>query len=417
MGARRYGEAARTLGRVGESALKKHALLREGIARDLAGEPGAAETLLKCLAATPEDPETIHAAGTALSTSRFNVHLAIATVLQKQLLDGEAIHHLEECLRREHETDPTTIGRTRLDLAYARMREGSFDERSWALHESRWSKIPKSLDPPMRFGDPTGKTVMVYGEQGFGDTIQFSRYVRALKEHGAKKTILVVRRELKRLFSEQSWADEVVESGEPHSPYELHLPVMSLPHALGIGGNLERYSEPHLAPNPRLAEEWNRRLPPGPRIGIAWRGNPRKNEPEEIRKRMERRNVPLHDLLAAIPENAQIISLQKENGESHPRVHDPMPDAADYLDTAAIVANLDAVVCVDTSVAHLGASMGKPTIVLSRRDSCWRWGDDERTATRWYPSMTLIRQETVGDWGPALRRLGRRLGRQNFPLA
>lgn len=405
MGLGRHREAIAQLARVGRSPLKKHALLKEGIARSLLEDPQALQTLRYCLEITPDTPETIALAGTRHTISRFKVHLALATILQKQLLDADAIPHLEECLRREHESDPDSVGRTRLDLAYARMREGLFDERSWLLHENRWSKIPKTLDPPVRFADPKGKTVMVYGEQGFGDNIQFARYLKGLKEMGAGKTILVTRRELKRLFSEQPWTDEVAESGEPHPPYDLHLPIMSLPHLLGIGGDLERYSEPYVAPNTGLATRWKTKLPAGTKIGIAWKGSPRNDEPEEIRKKMERRNVPLHQLLKSIPEEMQVISLQKDNKETHPRIHDPMPETTDYLDTAAIVANLDIVACVDTSVAHLGASMGKPTIMLSRRDSCWRWGKDEKTAPRWYPSMTIIRQETPGDWTRELARL------------
>lgn len=152
-----------------------------------------------------------------------------------------------------------------------------------------------------------------------------------------------------------------------------------------------------------MAKKWAEKLPAGSKVGIVWKGNPRKGENKEIQDKMLRRNIPLHDLVESIPGNFKIISLQKDGGETHPRVQDPMDEAKDYHDTAAIVENLDLVVGVDTSVIHLAGAMGKPTVMLSRKDACWRWGKGSETP--WYPSMIILRQEKMEDWESVLDRL------------
>lgn len=411
--------AAKVLSLVSEtSRFKRVALLNEGIALSLADDERATETLGKALLKAPDTPEEVDTSRIKYKTSKAKAHFALAQQLQKTLDDPGAMEHLEGCLSRKGEMTWSGINpdHVRLDLAYARMREGIFDERSWLLHESRWFRVPTKKNPPTNFSDPKGKTALIHMEQGMGDNIQFVRFIRILKERGAK-TILKARKSLLSLMSRMSFVDQTVDEELPDPPHDLHLHTMSLPHLLGLGGEIGKCSEPYISPDPELAKDWSSRLPDGPKVGIVWKGNPRKGEDQEIQKKMQRRNIPLTDLVASIPDNFKIISLQKDNSEVHPRVHDPMENVADYHDTAAIVENLDLVIGVDTSVIHLAAAMGKPTVMFSRRDACWRWGKDEQTATRWYPSMTMIRQETTGDWEVPLRRLADELGRQKTLLA
>lgn len=402
--ARTPSTAAKVLSLVPEtSRFKSVALLNEGIALSVAGLPNASETLERALRQTRGTREV----GTGLmkyKTSCAKVHFALAQHLQKLLDDRGAILHLEDCLRLQEEMkwsgiDPDHV---RLDLAYARMREGIFDERSWLLHESRWFRVPKRKDPPTNFSDPNGSTVLVHMEQGMGDNIQFVRFMKILKEKGAK-TVLKARRPLLSLMSRMPFVDQAIDEDLPDPPHDLHLHTMSLPHLLKIGSKTGRCSEPYIHPDPELVKEWSGRLPDGPKVGIVWKGNPRKGEDQEIQKKMQRRNIPLPELVAGIPDKFKIISLQKDSSETHPRVHDPMDEVKDYHDTSAIVENLDLVVGADTSVIHLAAAMGKPTVMLSRKDACWRWGKGSETP--WYPTMKILRQEETGDWGPVLGRI------------
>lgn len=379
------------------SPLHAVATLNRGICEGILGLEEAAETLKKNLLLTPET-HAVHREGKiSYSWNRTMVHHALATILQKTGRDAEAIEHLEKALGRlEPGTDPHRI---RLDLAYARMREGIFDERSWLLHESRLHKIPGLLDPPANTVDPEGKTVMVYAEQGMGDNIQFARYLRPLRDK-ARKVVLVTHEPLREIFI--PLADEVVTTGEPHPPHDIHLPIMSLPHLLKIGSDIDKWNEPYVRPSSRKIEDWGNRLPPGRKVGIVWKGGKRTTG-DEIARKMDRRDLPKEALLAAIPEGFVKISLQIPR-ESVPGMHDPTGDVRDYHDTAAIISHLEVVVSPDTSVAHLAAAMGKPTLVPSRKDACWRWGKSTGE-TPWYPNMKIFRQERMLDWNEPLRRL------------
>ena len=371
----------------GHSPLHPVALLDRGIAESLAGLPDGIGTLERALRIMPHAPAGRREGRMLYSWSMEAARLALATALQKEGRDGEAIPYLERC------GGP----RSRLDLAYCRMREGIFDVRSWELHESRLGLLPGYLDPPKTEGSPDGKTVMVYAEQGMGDNIQFARYLGPLRER-AGKTILVTREPLKEIFADL--ADEVVAEGEPHSPYDMRLPVMSLPHLLGLGR--EMWRGPYLKPSKKKADEWRERLPPGRKVGIVWKGG-RRTSGDEVERKMRRRDLPKDPLLDAIPDGFVKISLQLPT-ETAPGTHDPTGGIRDYHDTAAIISHLELVVSPDTSVAHLAAAMGRTTLMPSRKDACWRWGKSTET-TPWYPSMRIFRQEEKDDWTVPLRNL------------
>lgn len=390
------------------SPFKQAADLNRGIAESLADKPEARQTLETTIGTMPEEATRAKAGRMTYRAGRALAHLALATLLQKKNEDAEAIPHLEECLKMEGELAAAGANphRARLDLAYCRMREGIFDERSWELHESRWCSVPKAMDPPRGEGNPDGRTVMVYAEQGMGDNIQFARYLRPLRERAAK-VILVTHKNLKGVLSHL--ADETAADGENHQPYDLHMPIMSLPHALGVGSDISRWNEPYIAPERKLAEEWKKRLPKGRKAGVVWSGGRRTSGEKEVREKMERRNCPRSLLLDSIPEGFEKISLQMPP-ENAPGTHDPMGAARDYADTAAIISHLDFVAGVDTSVIHLAAAMGKPTMMLSRKDACWRWGKSG-SDTPWYPSMKIFRQEREDDWETPAKELKRHLAK------
>jgi hypothetical protein len=369
--------------------LEPFAKFNTGVAKAILDEPDALETLLRSM---PRRHSELRKGRITYKLNPAMVHLAAANLLQKRFMDRESMPHLEQCIKNEKDLLRCGINPDlpRLDLAYARMREGMFDHRSWALHESRWFRVQKRRDPPTRFENPDGKTVVVHMEQGFGDNIQFIRFTRALKEMGAK-TIIKSRRELTTLLRRMDSVDLAVDEESPDPPHHLHLHTMSMPYLLRIE-DPGKYSEPYISPDPQLAREWQERLPRGRKIGVAWKGSPRNGEAQRI----EERNIPVRRLLEIIPEHLRIISLQKDDHETHPRIHSPIGEDHDYHHTAAIISALDLVLCVDTSVAHLAAAMGKKTLMLSRKGGCWRWGKEGDTP--WYPSMKIYRQTERGDW-------------------
>ena len=394
--------AAIAFSMVPEGRFKKIALLNEGIALAVC-EPQRSIKPLEQSVSSIEGTREERVGAVTYRASRPQALMALSTALQKIGEDERAIQRLEELLN-----DPSLKNSgvreeiARLDLAYCRMRRGIFDARSWELYESRWGKIERTFNPPHNFRKPRG-TVLVYGEQGYGDNIQFARFTRNLREMGAERIIMLTHPSLRELFGRMPWVDSTATPEEPVPEHDARLPIMSLPHLLGLGDNIE--SEPYLSADPDLAREMDSILPRGRRIGIAWRGGSRNAAGPEVERTMRERNVPLELLVSKLKGSGrQLVSLQPENdGEllEHPEVHDPARHMKSHHHTAAIMMNLDLVVSVDTGVAHLAGSLGRPTIVLDRLRGDWRWGRDGTMAERWYPSMRMLRQSAAGDWaGP-----------------
>jgi hypothetical protein len=364
--------------------------------------------------------------GLAYIGSLYMIHFTMGSARETlQDFDG-AVESFELALGDEAGgvANGLNVDLAKVELAYCRMKVGLVDARSWELHERRWwtgrVALERILDPPINFGDPRGRTVMVYSEQGYGDSIQFSRFVRGLKAMGAARVVLVTHRPLAKLLSRVEGVDEVAASGDPHSPYEMHLPIMSLPHAIGLGGGLEAYSAPYIGVDPADAASWGARIPGGFRVGLVWAGSPKLEQSKEIQEELRLRNIPLRTIMeglqtASSAREVRFVSLQQEDREGElsafPSVFDPMGGVSDYYDTACVIANLDLVVAVDTSVAHLAGAMGKPVFMLSRYKGCWRWGSEGRClAKRWYPSMAIYREAEHDNWAPAVEAAARDFG-------
>lgn len=292
-------------------------------------------------------------------------------------------------------------------LKSGRLLEG-FAEYEWRV---RQPGQPKPL-PPQRLlpnladiGDLAGRSVLLTHDEGFGDTLQFLRYAPLLAERGAR-VLAWVPPELARLVRTVPELAAVLSDDTPIPDPDFHCPFISLPRVFGTTVATIPADIPYIRPDPALVESWGQRLPahPGPRIGLVWSGSPRPaNRMANLIDR--RRSMALATLapLAAVPD-ALFVSLQLgaraaelNNPPPGMRLCDPMGEVADFADTAGIVANLDAVVSVDTSVVHLAAAMGKPVLMLDRHDNCWRWLTG-RSDTPWYPTLRIFRQARPGDW-------------------
>jgi hypothetical protein len=304
----------------------------------------------------------------------------------------------------------------RADLQLSRgiclLRMGQWREawQDWEarLRQPRWSGALDGFTAPRWDGrtDLAGKRVLVVGEQGLGDMIQFSRFAPRLTALGAS-VILGVEPPLRRLMQSLHGVDSVAAPGDTPD-YDCYCLMMSLTALLGLDETAFA-SPPYLHADDRDIAAWRARLSawPGLKVGLAWAGDPR---PEDhLASRIDlRRSIPLRDLrpLLETP-GCTFVSLQKgaAAGQAKGRsVLDWSGQLHDYADTAALMTALDLVIAVDTSVVHAAGALGRPVWVLNRYDRCWRWRW-ERRDTPWYSTMRLYTQPEPGAWAPVITEI------------
>ncbi len=288
----------------------------------------------------------------------------------------------------------------RHNLAVTRLSMGQLTAEAWDLYE--WRLLlkgnPAWLSSGLRWNgeDIAGRTILLHAEQGLGDTLQFIRYaplVAAL----AGRVVLAVQAPLVRLLRAVPGVDHVVAIGGPLPPFDVVCPLLSLPRLLGT--TLDTI--PPALPYADDHAQWDD-VVQGLRVGLIWAGS---NSFADNRQR----SLQLADLagLAGTP-GVQFYSLQRqEAGVVLPAelgAIDLMDGVQDFTDTAARVAGLDLIVSVDTAVAHLAATMGKPVWLLSRFRGCWRWLHD-REDSPWYPSMRIVRQARPNDWSGVIAQV------------
>ncbi len=243
----------------------------------------------------------------------------------------------------------------------------------------------------------------MHHEQGFGDTIQFCRFVPLVT--GAGRIILEVPKPLVRLVSTLAGGAQIISRGDALPAFDLHCPMLSLPAALNIGFHTIPRDIPYLHADADQSRKWRDRLAThsGLRVGIAWAGS--RGFPSVDRKR----SIPLATLrpLLAVP-GTTVVSLQKDVTPTVSRDRTSLLDwtreLRDFADTAALIEALDLVISVDTAVAHLAGALGKPVWVLNRFETCWRWLLN-REDSPWYPSLRLFRQTRPGDWTDVIGRV------------
>lgn len=292
-----------------------------------------------------------------------------------------------------------------------RMLIGDFD-RGWPKLEWGWiaarqRNVKRSFSQPQLFGsnELKGKTVLLHAEQGFGDMIQFCRYVPLVAEQGAR-VIFEVYEPLRELMGTLPGVAQFVTTGEPLPDFDMHCPLLSLPLALGAGSATILSQTPYLRAAPQAVMDWNDRLGPRhrPRIGLAWSGRPSHDNDHNRSIRLS----SFLPLLAAF--DATYVSLLQDVREDDA----PALQGSDVLhfgkelktfaDTAALIASLDLVISVDTSVAHLTGALGKPVWILLPFMPDWRWMLD-RDDSPWYPTARLFRQDETRGWASVMARV------------
>lgn len=300
------------------------------------------------------------------------------------------------------------------NLAHVLLQTGEMAE-GWREYEWRWEVPPqrslrRNFTQPQWMGEPgDGRTLLIHAEQGLGDTLQFCRYAPLARERGLR-VIAEAPATLIRLLQGQQGIDRLVPAGETLPPFDLHCPMLSLPLALGTTLETVPGGTPYLSADPAGAAAWRARLAPsdraGPRVGFAWAGSSRPDSAIAAAFDRRRSLAPERlEPLLAIP-GLQFFSLQKDGPPAPPDLPliDHMGAMQDFADTAALVANMDLVISVDSAVAHLAGAMGRPVCLLDRFDHCWRWLDGRRDSP-WYPTLRVYRQPRPEDWDSVLAEL------------
>jgi tetratricopeptide (TPR) repeat protein len=316
--------------------------------------------------------------------------------------------------------------RIRVNRVVALLRAGRWAE-AWPDFEWRLLALDNPTPRPRLLpglSDVSGRTILVTHEDGYGDTLHFARYLPLLADRGAR-VIAMVPGQLTRLMGAMAGVAAVLETGEPVRGHDFECPFFSLPRVFGTLPGTIPVCPGYLTAADGDVAVWRERLRSlaGLRVGLVWAGQARPDAPG-FTLLDGRRSLALSAFapLAAIPD-VTFVSLQygRERAQAaRPpvgmRLIDPMGAVDDFADTAAIIANLDLVISVDTAVAHLAGAMGRPVFLLDRYDHCWRWlsGRDD---SPWYPSMRIFRQPRIGDWDTPMRALAGALAARDIPGA
>ncbi|MDE1181188.1 tetratricopeptide repeat protein [Paraburkholderia sp.] len=344
----------------------------------------------------------------ALALKRSPTHLVCvgaSLAAQGRVDDEEAFY------RAALELDPGHAD-AHQNLAWALLRRGDYPE-GWAAYAKRWraqdyAHIAVAGVPEWHGESLDGKRLLLVGEQGFGDQLQFVRYASVLAERGAIVDVSV-RAPLVELVATVPGVHRVF-SGQPEgdaaSQYDFWVSMMSVPSCVRTGLDTIPAALPYLSAQPDAVERWRERVtavaPTQRKIGLVWAGSPTFGNDRY-------RSMPF-DTLATLgdADATACFSLQKGAAGEPARLasaalkpHDFTADLHDFTDTAALIMNLDLVIAVDTGVAHLAAALGKPVWLMLPFNSDWRWLDG-RSDSPWYPGMRVFRQTHLGDWTPVL---------------
>jgi hypothetical protein len=295
--------------------------------------------------------------------------------------------------------------------ALTRLCLGDF-RRGWEKYEARWERPEFAKDRPSYprpewrgEAELQGKTILLVAEQGFGDAIQFARYAPMVAALGAK-VLLGVRSPLTALMAQVPGVSQVIGGGETLPDFDLYCPLMTLPLAFGTELATIPSRVPYIKPPEERVAKWRDRLPESGRlrVGICWAGI--SGHPNN-----RRRSIPIERFARILSApGVEFVNLQRDVGErdaavlSEHGVHQLGQEFTDFADTAGVIALLDLVISVDTSVAHLAGAMAKAVGVLIPFSPDFRWML-ERTDSPWYPTMRLYRQPAIGDWESPLERL------------
>ncbi|MBD1827796.1 tetratricopeptide repeat protein [Microcoleus vaginatus GB1-A2] len=334
-----------------------------------------------------------------INSNQAETNLYLGSALEEQGQVAEAIDFYNKAIQLRPNSP-----NWRLKLAFALLLKGDL-KPGFAEYESRWETQEmdrRHFAQPLWGGsDLQGKTILLHPEQGFGDTIQFIRYAPLVKQKGGK-VIVACHVLLKRLFEGIAGVDRVGVRPSDLVDFQVQAPLLSLPRILGTTWENIPANIPYLAPPQdfKFCLEPNNQL----KVGIVWAGGP-------LHRNNHQRSCKLSDFVKFLDvPGASFYSLQKDlsGGDitllNQHQIEDLSEHCVDFADTAAIISQLDLVICVDTAVAHLAGALGKPVWILLSFVPDWRWML-EREDSPWYPTVRLFRQQKAGDWDGVCDRI------------
>ena len=362
------------------------------ITRDPESARNAAAAYRRALEANPHDAEA---------------HCNLGNVYRELGMHREAIASFADAIRLSPQYAEAHYSRAEALLLCGELAEG-WREYEWRGQVKGLGTPARAFAQPLWNGEPlAGKTLLLHAEQGLGDTIQFVRYARLAAERCAT-VLLECQPQLAGLLRGVPGVAQVIARGEPLPQFDAHLPLLSLPRVFGTTVETVPRDGPYLRADPEKRERWRRELGEGPlHVGLAWAGRPQQWDDRK-------RSISLSTLAPlATLDGVSFHSLQwgEAAAQAVPqemRLERYGDRIRDFSDMAALVAVVDLVVTVDTSVAHLAGALGAQTWVLLARAPDWRWLL-EREDSPWYPTMRLFRQRSDGDWLDVATRVARAL--------
>lgn len=326
------------------------------------------------------------------------------------MLDARDLQQAVFCFEFVKLRDPNNV-KANFNLGYCNLLLGNLKE-GWKGYEWRWKSddlklVKVELPFPIWNGEQPikNKRLLVYSEQGFGDLIQFCRYIEILDKMGAQ-VILVCHDTLAPLMHTLAGVTQIIVPGQLIPEVDYYINMMSVPMAVDTELATIPAKPSYLSSDSVKVAVWQEKLgvSKAPKVGIVWSGNVEyKND--------VKRSIPIQQMMELAHKGLELICLQKEIRKEdktklakYPKVKFYGDSLHDFSDTAALIELMDVVVTIDTSVAHLAGALGKPVWILLPFNSDWRWFL-EREDSPWYPSVRLFRQKKSGDWGSVVQRV------------
>ncbi len=431
------GLALMHLGRLEDAleALDKAAVIRPGqadvhfnrgtVLQRLKRHQPALACFERALAIAPDDVRAMISRGVSLE-ALGRLEEALACYDRAQRIDArrvETLNNRANVLSKLHRFEEAAecfeaalrLAPGHADVNYnhsiVRLLKGDF-ARGWRQYEARWrtagfAAVKRNFAPALWLGETpvAGKTVLLHDEQGIGDTIQFARYAPLVARMGAK-VLLAVQAPLKSLVWHLPGVEDVYGPDDVLPPFDRHCPLLSLPLAVGTDVSTIPADIPYVAADPACRTRWREALGRHgrPRVGIVWAGRADYANDAD-------RSIPLATFAPLFgAEGVAFISLQHDLRDGDDAVLAAQTNVerlgerfADFADAAAVIAELDLVISVDTAIAHLAGAMGKPVWVLLPHYPDFRWLL-EREDSPWYPTARLFRQPRRGDWDSVVAR-------------
>jgi tetratricopeptide (TPR) repeat protein len=344
-----------------------------------------------------------------INKNYIKAYINIGAIKKEEKRISESIENYNKAL----EVEPVSTS-AKWNLSLVLLLSENF-EKGLELYESRWEMKefePQKINSIMPRWDGTlsikGKKVLVHAEQGLGDSIQFCRYLEEVEALGAE-VIFKVQKPLIALFKNLAGVKHLLALGDTNPTHDLHVPLLSLPGIFNTEVISIRRCDNYLTAEPQRIARWKGALREDSyKIGINWQGS--HGTQIDIGRSF---NVSLFEQISQIP-NVQLISLQKGYGSEQLQdlpsgmkvleLGDDVDADGAFLDTAAVMENLDLVISSDTAVVHLAGALGVKTWVALKFVPDWRWMLD-RADSPWYPSLTLYRQEVACEWGPVFKKM------------